>query len=519
MTEPASTGPASTGPAVITRPDDLDPGLIGAIADGRHVTLAPGLLAAVDGRCDRARAVLAGGGPVYGVNTGMGALSGVRLTAAQQRAHQRNLMLARAVGGPPWQPPGDVRAIFAVRLRTFLNGDAGVSAALCQRLADVLNAGLVPAVPRGGIGSAGEIIPLAHAFGPLAGIGSVLADGSAGNGSAGNGPGGGLRDAADALATAGLDAFTLGPKEGISLIAGHPGATALAIRRTADAAGLIDAMTGAAALGAAAARATPDPWSAATARGDGVLAGVLARLRAIAGEQAGPAALQAPVSFRVAGLVLAHTSRSAAALEAAAQRALDGVTDSPAFLGGRFTGTAGFHGLDLAAHCDQLTVALVHAAEVAAARIARLLDPAVTGLAAQLAVTPGPDAGLITVHKRAAGEVHAMRRLALATPVGLIESSGGQEDVQSFGWEAAENLRQAVRGARLVTACELLTAGHASVLAGAAGRAAPPGAAPVLGWLAGLVPPVTGDRPFGADIERLAAALAENGNPEPGVFR
>ena len=150
--------------------------------------------------------MLAGGGPVYGVNTGMGALSGVALTDGQQRAHQRNLMLARAVGGPPWLPYGDVRAIFAVRLRTFLNGDAGVSAALCQRLADVLNAGLVPAVPRGGVGSAGEIIPLAHAFGPLVGIGSLLA-----------GRPGGIRDAAGGLAAAGLGAFPLGPKEGIAL--------------------------------------------------------------------------------------------------------------------------------------------------------------------------------------------------------------------------------------------------------------------------------------------------------------
>ena len=28
-----------------------------------------------------------------------------------------------------------------------------------------------------------------------------------------------------------------------------------------------------------------------------------------------------------------------------------------------------------------------------------------------------------------------MRRLATATPVGLIETSGGQEDVQSFAWK------------------------------------------------------------------------------------
>ena len=34
-------------------------------------------------------------------------------------------------------------------------------------------------------------------------------------------------------------------------------------------------------------------------------------------------------------------------------------------------------------------------------------------LAVVATVTPGPDAGMVTVHKRAVGEVHAMRRLAV----------------------------------------------------------------------------------------------------------
>ena len=190
-------------------------------------------------------------------------------------------------------------------------------------------------------------------------------------------------------------------------------------------------------------------------------------------------------------------------LAAAIGRALDGVTDSPAFLDGRFTGTAGFHGIDLAAHCDQVTAALAHAAEVSAARIHRLLDTRVTGLPVQLAASPGPDAGLVAVHKRAAGEVHAMRRLAVATSVGTIETSGGQEDVQSFGWEAAEVLRAAIGHARAVTACELLTARQAIRLAD---RPAPPGCRLVLSWLDGLAEPIVADRPFGADIERIAAA-------------
>jgi histidine ammonia-lyase len=213
------------------------------------------------------------------------------------------------------------------------------------------------------------------------------------------------------------------------------------------------------------------------------------------------------VSFRVAGPALAHMARAAAALAAAADRALAGVTDSPAFLDGAFLGTAGFHGIDLAGHCDQLTAAVAHAAEVGAARTHRLLDPRVTGLAAQLAARPGPDAGLVAVHKRAAGEVHAIRRLALPAALGTIETSTGQEDVQSFAWAAAAGLRAALRHARAAASCELLTACQAARLAAAAGQldAGPAARRDLLATLAGLIEPIESDRQFGADIERIAA--------------
>jgi len=126
----------------------------------------------------------------------------------------------------------------------------------------------------------------------------------------------------------------------------------------------------------------------------------------------------------------------------------------------------------------------------------------VTGLAAQLAARPGPDTGLVTVHKRAAGEVHALRRQAQPSAIGLIETSGGQEDVQSFAWAAAQALRAALRHARVIAACELLTAWQAAALAGGPG---PGGAADLAGRVSALVEPITADRPFGEDIERLAA--------------
>jgi len=107
------------------------------------------------------------------------------------------------------------------------------------------------------------------------------------------------------------------------------------------------------------------------------------------------------------------------------------------------------------------------------------------------------------VHKRAAGEVHALRRLAAPSIVGLIETSGGQEDVQSFGWEAAECLRQAIRHGHAVAACELL-AGYRAVTF--APHLVPPGCRPLMGSLAEVIGPIEADRPFGEDIEHLTLA-------------
>ncbi|HTQ93025.1 MAG TPA: aromatic amino acid lyase, partial [Streptosporangiaceae bacterium] len=63
---------------VITRAGDPDLGLVRAVAGGQPVAIAPGLLAAVQQRCEQARRTLRDGQPVYGVTTGMGALSSVR---------------------------------------------------------------------------------------------------------------------------------------------------------------------------------------------------------------------------------------------------------------------------------------------------------------------------------------------------------------------------------------------------------------------------------------------------------
>jgi histidine ammonia-lyase len=439
---------------IVNEPGDLDP------ADPDPIELAPALLERLAATRAAALDTLRSGEPVYGVNTGMGNLSKVRLTEDEQRRHQRNLLLGRAVGGPPWLPAVEVRAVLIGRLRTFLTGDAAVSVELLQQLVALINSPELPNVPAEGAGSAGEIIPLAHAF-------------------------------------ASLDP---GPKEGIALLAGIPGATGRAALHASRARRLADHLTAVGAGAIAVIGANRDPYHPAAGRADDVLAAELARLRELAGPEPEPRSLQAPVSFRVAGPVVAHVRRALQELDAAVQRAFEGVTDSPAYLDGEFVGTAGFHGLDLAAYCDHLTAALAHAAEVSAARLHRLLDPAVTGLPAQLAREPGPQAGLVAVHKRAVATIHQLRRLTLPTAISTAETSNGQEDVQTYSWEAVGNLAEAIRHTRETTACELLAVRQAFTLST---RPIPPGLQDLMRAVDAVVPPIDGDRPFGQDLTNL----------------
>lgn len=462
---------------IIRRPEDLDLRVIDRVARGAvRLTLAPALLDELAANRARMLAALDGEEPVYGVNTGMGAFAGIRLDAEAQAQHQNTLMLGRAVGSAPWLGPEDVRAVIAARLRTLMHPAAAASPQLCERLVALLNLDAVPAVPARGSGAAGEIIPLAHLGAALIGAGEFRT---------------------------GPPPFEPRPfeaKEGVAFLEGVPGLTGMAAVACGATRELVAQVTIVAGLEQAVAGASRDPLHPALGAGDEELAGVLAALREARGD--GPVrGLQAPVSFRVTAPALAVTLRSVAALEDAVGRALSTVTDSPAYVEGRFAGTAGFAGTELTAAGGALTTALVHLAELGAARLHRLLDDARTGLPRQLADTPGRHAGMATVHKRAVGVAHRLRRFAMPALAGPVETSLGQEDVQSFTFEAAECLREAVAGLREVLACEVLAVHQARLL----GATLP--AAPLLDAAAAVLPPGTADRPFGRDVDALTSLL------------
>ncbi|MFP5315575.1 MAG: aromatic amino acid lyase [Actinomycetes bacterium] len=481
---------------LIDSAEHFDTAAVLAVADGAPLRLTPALVEALATRRRQVEGALAGEKPVYGVSTGMGAASDIRLDTAAQSLQQDNLMLARAVGSPPWLDEKSSRAAVAVRLQSFLNGDAGVSAELCVRLTDLLNHRLHPAIPATGVGASGEIIPLAHLGGCITGSGAFL-------------DGAGARPAAEALAAAGLQPLRLGPKEGVALIEGVPVTTALALLHSRSSRLLADQATAVFAAGLCITGANQDPLDPLVARANAELAAVLDAVRRLAGAPSLPRALQAPLSFRVAGPALAHLLRSTVHLDSAVERATAGVTDSPAFLDGRFLGTAGFDAFDLAAALDGLRTAVIHLTEICAAQLHRLLDERVTGLSRQLSDRPGLHGGMVAVHKRAVGVTHQLLSCSRPSSLGAMETSLGQEDIQSYSIEAAMACSSALTGAREVLACELLALIQATRLAPGLPPAMRGQLPSLLAEVADVVPPGTGDRPYGLDISAITGVLAD----------
>jgi histidine ammonia-lyase len=483
----------------VTRVQDLGIEQVEGIAfRGERVTLEGSVLAWLASRREQMVHALEGQ-RVYGVNTGMGYLASIELTETQAAQHQRNLLLGRAVGSAPWLSRSEARAVIALRLINLLSGHAGVTPRLCTFLVDRLNDDFVPAIPRRAAGSSGEVLPLAHAFQTVLGVGSVLSDDGV------------PYPAADALAERNVAPYKLQAKEGIALLSGAPATAALGLVRARSASRLVadTLVCWAAAIDALQAPLTPYSAAVAHLENDALLDSVLGRLgRLLESPDRPMPRLQAPVSFRVVPQVLTHVERSVARLEEDVRRAAAAVTDSPAVVEGGFVGNGSFHRIEVAAGMDALAAALVRTAELSAQHLHRLLDHRFSGLPDQLTPTPGPRSGLIVVQKRATGILNELRRLAAPASVGLADTSFGQEDAQTYSFEAAENLRRAEELTREVLACELLTVRQAWALRG--GDPAP-GLAPVAALLAERVAPIDEDRPLGPDIDRLLDLLTHGG--------
>src|SRR5207245_817141 len=140
--------------------------------------LAPSVAAVMEPSRSVVAAAIAGDAPVYGVNTGFGALADTRVGARDLERLQGAIVRSHAAGTGESLDDAAVRAVLLLRARTLAAGYSGVRVDLPARLSEMLNLGLLPVVPgKGSVGASGDLAQLAHLAQTLIGEGRLRGQG------------------------------------------------------------------------------------------------------------------------------------------------------------------------------------------------------------------------------------------------------------------------------------------------------------------------------------------------------
>jgi histidine ammonia-lyase len=479
-----------------------------ALANGAPVSIGEDVLRRVDASRAVVTAALERGSVVYGVTTGFGSLADVRLSPEHSTALQHGLLRSHAVAVGNELSAPEVRAMLALRTHVLALGYSGVRREVVQRFADLLALDLLPIVPeQGSLGASGDLAPLAHLALPVIGEGEVRYRGD-------------RMHAADALEHAGLEPLVLQAKEGLALINGTQGMTAIGALTAARAESLGKACDISAALTIEALLGTdrafdprvvglrPHPGQLASARN---LMRLLAGSEILTSHRESEHIVQDAYSIRCApqvhGAFRDVVRRTTETLEIE----FASVSDNPVVLAdeGEILSGGNFHGQPVAHACDSLAAATVGLASISERRLYRLLDPKTSnGLPPFLVGEAGVNSGFMVCQYTAASLVSEMKSLAHPAAVDSITSSAGQEDHVSMGMIAARHARDCVTNGEVVIAMEVLAAAQACELRAPVRPAAASRAA--VAALREVVPTLVQDRVLKPDVD-AAIELVRSG--------
>jgi len=478
-------------------------GAAGALA----VELAPGSREAVE-RCHAAvGALLETGRAVYGVNTGFGKLSQVRVSDDQLAQLQRNLVLSHAVGTGPLLDDGTVRLILVLKACSLAQGYSGVRWELVDALLRLVRADVLPCIPaKGSVGASGDLAPLAHLAAALIGVGEVRRRGE-------------ILPAADGLARAGLRPLALAPKEGLAMINGTQVSTALALKGLFAAEDLLASglVTGALTVDACMGSDTPfDERIQAVRRQPGQqdVARVCRRLlagSAIRDSHRACPRVQDPYSLRcqpqVMGACLDHLRFAASVFE----REANAVSDNPLVFAadGEVLSGGNFHAEPVAMAADVLALSIAEIGAISERRLALLVDPNLSGLPAFLVREGGVNSGFMIAQVTAAALASENKSLAHPASVDSLPTSANQEDHVSMATFAARRLSDMADNTAGILALEWLAA--AQGIEFHAPLATSPALAEAVARLRAAVPAYDRDRFFAPDLAAAKAMLADDG--------
>ena len=470
------------------------------------VELDPGLQARMAPAQKLVADVVAEDRTVYGITTVFGALASTHLDPAKAARLQIGRVRSHAACVGPPLPDAVVSAMLLLRARSLSQGHSGVRYAIVERLTELLERDLLPVVPgKGSVGASGDLAPFAHLALPLIGEGLLRHDGA-------------TAPAGEMLAAHGLEPLVLQAKEGLSLLNGTEGMLALGTlalhraQKLASAADLACAMSVEALLGSS----RPfDPRIHALRPHQGQVASA-AR---IAGLIDGSSIVASHAKDFVHAVQDAYSLRCAPQVHGAARdtfafaaevfsKELGAVTDNPIVFPATDDVVSGgnFHGQPLAFAMDFMAIAVTELGSISERRTDRILDPdRSSGLPPFLAAEPGLNSGYMLAQYTAAALVAENRVLSHPASVESIPTSGLQEDHVSMGWGAGRKLLDVVANTEHVLAVELLCAARGMEYRAPLRPAAATAAA--LAAIREVVPPLTDDRPIGAEIEAVATLI------------
>jgi histidine ammonia-lyase len=480
-------------------------GFLEVVGPGREVVLTPAARSAVAASRRSVERAASSGRAVYGVTTGFGGLSHHRISPEKSRELQVSLVRSHASGTGAALPREVVRGLVLLRLNSLAQGRSGVRPELLDHLVQVLNRGLVPWIPeQGSVGASGDLAPLAHLALALTGEGAFVApkDGS-------------VEPAREVLEREGIQPLSLVEKEGVALLNGTALMASYLALAARDLRRALDAASVAVALSFDALEGDPEPLDdrlgevrnleeqrAAARAIRQLLEGTSLAVRRT--EWAG----QDPYTLRCAPQVFAAVRLALGFAEGIVGHELNAVTDNPVVFEDEFVNGGNFHGQPLALALDTLAIAAQYLAAFSERRTARLLHPALNrGLPAFLAPEPGVSSGFMIPQYLAAALVNENATLVHPASAASLPTSADQEDFVSMGPWAGAKLRRILENTGKVLAVEWIVAGEA--LEHRRPKTGGKGSEAALHALRQRVAPWKADRSPAADIERMAAAIAD----------
>ncbi len=394
--------------------------------------------------------------PIYGINTGFGALYNTSIKDSDLEKLQENLVMSHACGMGEEVPLHIVKLMLYLKARGLSYGLSGVQTATVERLVEFLNHAIYPVVYQlGSLGASGDLAPLAHLSLPMLGKGEIIFKGE-------------KFDAGKIQEMFSLSPLKFKAKEGLALLNGTQFMSAYAIYSLYKCKQLFDSSLLISALSLEAFDGRPEPFDEKIqlARPHAGQQYVAAKMREyFNGSELinrPKTHVQDPYSFRCIPQVMGAHYDALQHIEKIFTTEINSVTDNPTIFSNEDEIISGgnFHGQPLAINLDYLSIVAAEMASISERRIYQLINGN-RDLPNFLAVDPGLNSGFMIAQYAAASIVSQNKQLCMPASVDTIDSSKGQEDHVSMGANAATKCYKIVNNLKMVLAIELFTAAQA----------------------------------------------------------